>query len=241
MKEIYYTLLVLDVNMNYIFISYGLTFIALIITLLAQAFVSGSYSKYSKIKNEKELTGKEVARHILDKHGLFDIDVVETGGYLSDHYDPKNKVIRLSKNNYRESSIASVAVACHECGHAIQDKEKYSFFKIRSLLVPVVNFSSYAGYVAMLLGCLFGSLNLIWIGIIAEIVILLFQLVTLPVEINASRKGLKELENSNYLTNHELIGGKVMLSAAASTYVASVASTVIEIIRLIFLFGRNDD
>ena len=227
--------------MNYIFISYGLTFIALIITLLAQAFVSGSYSKYSKIKNEKELTGKEVARHILDKHGLFDIDVVETGGYLSDHYDPKNNVIRLSKNNYRESSIASVAVACHECGHAIQDKEKYSFFKIRSLLVPVVNFSSYAGYVAMLLGCLFGSLNLIWIGIIAEIVILLFQLVTLPVEINASRKGLKELENSNYLTNHELIGGKVMLSAAASTYVASVASTVIEIIRLIFLFGRNDD
>ena len=219
--------------MNYIFMSYGLTFIALIITLLAQAFVSGSYSKYSKIKNEKELTGKEVARHILDKHGLFDIDVVETGGYLSDHYDPKN--------NYRESSIASVAVACHECGHAIQDKEKYSFFKIRSLLVPVVNFSSYAGYVAMLLGCLFGSLNLIWIGIIAEIVILLFQLVTLPVEINASRKGLKELENSNYLTNHELIGGKVMLSAAASTYVASVASTVIEIIRLIFLFGRNDD
>ena len=227
--------------MNYIFISYGLTFIALIITLLAQAFVSGSYSKYSKIKNEKELTGKEVARHILYKHGLFDIDVVETGGYLSDHYDPKNKVIRLSKNNYRESSIASVDVACHECGHAIQDKEKYSFFKIRSLLVPVVNFSSYAGYVAMLLGCLFGSLNLIWIGIIAEIVILLFQLVTLPVEINASRKGLKELENSNYLTNHELIGGKVMLSAAASTYVASVASTVIEIIRLIFLFGRNDD
>ena len=221
--------------------SYGLTFIALIITLLAQAFVSGSYSKYSKIKNEKELTGNEVARHILDKHGLFDIDVVETGGYLSDHYDPKNKVIRLSKNNYRESSIASVAVACHECGHAIQDKEKYSFFKIRSLLVPVVNFSSYAGYVAMLLGCLFGSLNLIWIGIIAEIVILLFQLVTLPVEINASRKGLKELENSNYLTNHELIGGKVMLTAAASTYVASVASTVIEIIRLIFLFGRNDD
>ena len=122
-----------------------------------------------------------------------------------------------------------------------ENSEKYSFFKIRSLLVPVVNFSSYAGYLAMLLGCLFGSLNLIWIGIIAEIVILLFQLVTLPVEINASRKGLKELENSNYLTNHELIGGKVMLSAAASTYVASVASTVIEIIRLIFLFGRNDD
>lgn len=184
--------------MDYVFISYGLTFIALIITLLAQAFVSGSYSKYSKIKNEKGLTGREVARYILDQHGLYDIDVVETGGYLSDHYDPRNKVIRLSKNNYRQSSIASVSVACHECGHAVQDKENYLFFKIRSLLVPVVNFSSYAGYFAILLGCLFGSLDLIWIGIIAEIVILLFQLVTLPVEINASRRGLKELEKSEY-------------------------------------------
>ena len=211
--------------MDYVFISYGLTFIALIITLLAQAFVSGSYSKYSKIKNEKGLTGREVARYILDQHGLYDIDVVETGGYLSDHYDPRNKVIRLSKNNYRQSSIASVSVACHECGHAVQDKENYLFFKIRSLL----------------LGCLFGSLDLIWIGIIAEIVIFLFQLVTLPVEINASRRGLKELEKSEYLTKRELSGGKVMLSAAASTYVASVASTVIEILRLILLFGRRDD
>ena len=227
--------------MDYVFISYGLTFIAIIITLLAQAFVSGSYSKYSKIKNEKGLTGREVARYILDQHGLYDIDVVETGGYLSDHYDPRNKVIRLSKNNYRQSSIASVSVACHECGHAVQDKENYLFFKIRSLLVPVVNFSSYAGYFAILLGCLFGSLDLIWIGIIAEIVILLFQLVTLPVEINASRRGLKELEKSEYLTKRELSGGKVMLSAAASTYVASVASTVIEILRLILLFGRRDD
>jgi Zn-dependent membrane protease YugP len=227
--------------MDYVFISYSLTFIALIITLLAQAFVSGSYSKYSKIRNEKGWTGKEVARYILDNYGLSDIDVVETGGYLSDHYDPKNRVIRLSKNNYREASIASVAVACHECGHALQDKEKYLFFKIRSALVPVVNFSSYAGYFAILLGCLFGSLDLIWLGIFAEIVILLFQLVTLPVEINASRRGLKELKNSNYLTNNEISGGKVMLTAAASTYVASVASTVIEILRLILMFGRRED
>jgi Zn-dependent membrane protease YugP len=227
--------------MDYVFISYSLTFIALIITLLAQAFVSGSYSKYSKIRNEKGWTGKEVARYILDNYGLSDIDVVETGGYLSDHYDPKNRVIRLSKNNYREASIASVAVACHECGHALQDKEKYLFFKIRSALVPVVNFSSYAGYFAILLGCLFGSLDLIWLGILAEIVILLFQLVTLPVEINASRRGLKELKNSNYLTNNEISGGKVMLTAAASTYVASVASTVIEILRLILMFGRRED
>jgi hypothetical protein len=227
--------------MDYIFIVYGLTFIALIITLAAQGFVSISYSKYSKVRNNANLTGREVARYILDKHGLTDIDIVETGGYLSDHYDPRSRVIRLSKSNYRDSSIASVAVAAHECGHAIQDKEKYSFFRIRASLVPVVNFSSYAGYVAMVLGCLFGSLDLIWLGIFAEIVILVFQLVTLPVEINASKRGLKELESSNYLTKYELCGGKVMLSAAASTYVASVASTVIEILRLILMFGRRED
>jgi hypothetical protein len=227
--------------MDYVFITYGLTLIALIITLSAQAFINISYSKYSKIRNEKDLTGREVARYILDKHGLNDIDVVETNGYLSDHYDPRNRVIRLSRSNFNGSSIASVAVACHECGHAVQDKEKYMIFRIRSLLVPVVNFSSYAGYFAILLGCLFGSLDLIWIGIFAEIVILLFQLVTLPVEVNASIRGLKELENSQFLTNDELKGGKVVLSAAASTYVASVASTVIEILRLILMFGKRDD
>jgi hypothetical protein len=227
--------------MDYVFITYGLTLIALIITLSAQAFINISYSKYSKIRNEKDLTGREVARYILDKHGLNDIDVVETNGYLSDHYDPRNRVIRLSRSNFNGSSIASVAVACHECGHAVQDKEKYMFFRIRSLLVPVVNFSSYAGYFAILLGCLFGSLDLIWIGIFAEIVILLFQLVTLPVEVNASIRGLKELENSQFLTNDELKGGKEVLSAAASTYVASVASTVIEILRLILMFGKRDD
>lgn len=227
--------------MDYYFISYGLTLIAVVITLVAQAFVSSSYSKYSKVKNIKGITGREVARDVLDNNGLVDVDVVEVRGYLSDHYDPKNKVVRLSSNIYSGNSVASVAVACHECGHAIQDKNGYLFMRIRSSLVPIVNFSSYAGYFAIMFGILASSFNLIWIGIILEMVILLFQLVTLPVEFDASRKALGELARYNFLNAEELRYGKVMLTSAALTYVASVASTLLQILRLILLFGRRDD
>lgn len=227
--------------MNYYFIVYGLTYIAIFITLIAQIFVSSSYNKYSKVRNERGMSGKDAARYLLDKNGLNDIDIIETKGVLTDHYDPKNKVIRLSSNVYKGNSVASVAVACHECGHAIQDKENYTFLRIRSSLVPFVNFSSYAGYFAIVLGCLFGSLNLIWIGILAEVVILLFQLITLPVEINASKRALKELDYSHFLNSNELKQGKTMLTAAALTYVASVASTLIEILRLVLMFGRRED
>ena len=142
-------------------IFYGLAIISLIITLGAQAFISSSYSKYSKVKTVKGLTGQEVARKLLDKHGLQDIKVVETSGYLSDHYDPKGRVIRLSKSIYSESSVASVAVACHECGHAIQDKNNYTFLRIRSTMVPFVNLCTYLGYVSILLGSIFSALGLI--------------------------------------------------------------------------------
>ena len=227
--------------MDYYFVVYGLTFISLIITLLAQFFVSSSYSKYKKVKNERNLTGREAARYLLDKHDLNDIKVVETSGYLTDHYDPSKRVIRLSSDVYRGTSIASVSVACHECGHAIQDKENYLFLRIRSKLVPLVNFSSYAGYVAIALGCLFGSLNLIWVGIIAELVILLFQLIALPVEIDASKRAMKELDYSHFFNSKELKQGKTMLIAAALTYVASVVTTLIQILRLILMFGRRED
>lgn len=223
------------------FIVYGLTFIALIITLLAQAFVSSSYSTYSKVPNMRRLTGKEAARFLLDKNGLGNIQIEEVGGYLTDHYDPTRKVVRLSKNIYRGTSIASVAVACHECGHAIQDKEGYVFMRIRASLVPLVNFSSYAGYFAILFGVLLGALDLIWLGIIAEIVILLFQVVTLPVEFDASKRALQELKGTSFLTDEELGQGRKMLTAAALTYVASVATTLIQIVRLILLFGRRED
>ena len=227
--------------MTYLFIIYGLPIIALIITLIAQGFVSNSYSKYSKIKNEKGITGKEASRYLLDKNGLSDVNVVEINGYLTDHYDPRSKVIRLSRNVYNDASIAAVAVACHECGHAIQDKVGYTFLKIRSVLVPIVNFSSYAGYFAILFGCIFGALNLIWLGILAEVVILLFQVITLPVEVNASKRALQELESANILNNNELKHGKTMLTTAALTYVASIATTIIQVIRLILMFGRSND
>lgn len=220
---------------------YGLTFISLIITMAAQAFVSSSYSKYSKIKNERGITGAEAARYILDKNGLNNIYVVETGGYLTDHYDPTKKVIRLSRNVYRDASIGAVAVACHECGHAIQDKENYKFMRIRSSLVPIVNFSSYAGYFAIMFGLLFSSQNLIWLGILTEIIILLFQVITLPVEINASKRALTELDYSHMFNSKELKQGKTMLTAAALSYVASIATTIIQILRLILMFGRRDD
>lgn len=224
-----------------VFIYYVLTFIAFIITLLAQVFVSGSYSKYSKILNERNITGALAARYILDKNGLNDIKIVKVNGYLTDHYDPKNKVIRLSNNVYNFSSVGAVAVASHECGHAIQDKNGYKPLKIRSALIPIVNFSSYAGYFAIVLGIFFSSLNLIWLGIGLELVILLFQFITLPIEINASNIALKELDYSHILNSRELRDGKVMLTAAALTYVASVITTIIQILRLILLFGRRDD
>ncbi len=218
-----------------------LMIISLVITLSAQLFVSGAYSKYSKVKNKKRMSGSEAARYILDKNGLEDVKVRRVGGYLSDYYDPRNKTVNLSSANYENASVGALSVACHECGHAIQDKVGYTFMRIRAALVPFVNFSSYAGYFAILFGCLFDSMNLIWFGIFAEMVILLFQIVTLPVEIDASKRAIKELDKYELLDKDELSGGKTMLIAAALTYVASVATTVIQILRLILTFGGRDD
>lgn len=221
--------------------SYGLTIIAFILTTLAQVFVTSTYKKYNSVKNERNLTGKDAARKLLDKNGLQNVNVVEVSGYLTDHYDPRKKEVRLSSNNYRGTSISSVSVACHECGHAIQDKVGYVFMRIRASLVPVVNFSSYAGYISIVLGMLFSSINLIWLGILLEIVILLFQIVTLPVEIDASKRALKELDYSHFFNSNELKNGRSVLVSAALTYVASVASTLLQILRLILMFGRRND
>lgn len=222
-------------------IYYGLTILAILITISAQIFISCTYSKFKRVGNKRNISGSEVARMILEKNGLSNIYVVETRGNLTDHYDPRRKVVRLSKEIYNLESIASVAVAAHECGHAIQDKENYSFMKIRAFLVPIVNFSSYAGYIAILLGVVFSLINMIWVGIFLEMVILLFQLVTLPVEINASKRGLKELEELNILDTQELSQGRLVLISAAMTYVASCASTLLEMLRLILIFTNNRD
>lgn len=227
--------------MNDLIIYYGLTLIAIIITVGAQIFINSTYSKYKGVENKKKLSGSEAARKILDKHGLNDIYIVETKGNLTDHYDPNRKVIRLSTDVFHKESIASVAVAAHECGHAIQDKENYTFLRIRAFLVPIVNFASYAGYIAIVLGLLMSMLNLVWLGIIFEVVILVFQLVTLPVEFDASKRALKEVEELGILDSSELEGGKLVLTSAAMTYVASVATAILELLRLILIYGRDRD
>lgn len=220
---------------------YGLAILSLSITLIAQGYVSLTYNKFSKVLNKKRISGKEIARYILDENNLSSIKVGEVNGSLTDYYDPKNKCVMLSSGVYGQSSVASLAVASHECGHAIQDKDNFIFMRIRSRLVPLVNFSSKIGYFAILIGIIFSLVDLIYIGIALEIIILLFQLVTLPVEINASQRALNVLETSSLLEKEELKQAKKVLIAAALTYVASVATTVIEILRLLLIFTRRDD
>lgn len=227
--------------MDYYIISYGFTLLALIITLGAQGYVNSSYNKYKRVNNSRGMTGAQAARRVLDKNGLKEVKIEEVVGFLTDHYDSTHKVIRLSTDIYNGSSVAGVAVACHECGHAIQDKEGYLMLKIRHALVPFVNISSYAGYIAIAIGVFFSFVNLVWLGILCECVILLFQLVTLPVEFDASKRALKQIEEEAILEGSEFKGGKTVLTAAALTYVASVASTLLEILRLILLFTRRRD
>ena len=221
---------------TYIFVIVGF-----LITLGAQVFVKSSYSKYKKVKIKSGLDGFEVARRILDSNGLKNIDVVEVQGELTDHYDPKRKVVRLSTDIFHGTSIASSSVAAHECGHAVQDKENYFFLRFRSALVPFANISSKVGYLAIVIGLLFGYVKLAWIGIALEMVILLFQIITLPVEFNASSRAAKFLEKEALVEKNEQNGSKKMLNAAALTYVASVLSTVLSILRLVLIVsGRNN-
>lgn len=221
---------------------YILLIIALAITLGSQAYIKSTYSKYSKVKNTSKLTGQEAARKILDNNGLTNVAVVEVPGTLTDHYDPSKKQVALSTSNYNECTISAISVAAHECGHAIQDKENYTFMRIRSSLVPIVNLTSYAGYFAMILGAILGALNVLYMGIIAEVAILVFQIVTLPVEFDASRRALKEAEKHTILNKNELKQGKTVLISAALTYVASVATAIIELLRLLIIYGnRRED
>lgn len=225
--------------MDYFTITYGLGFISLIITLGASAFIKSTYNRYSKEHNRRNMTGAEAARDILDKNGLQNVYVVETDGNLTDHYDPSRKVIKLSRDVYSKDTISAVSVAAHECGHAIQDKDNYALLRIRSSIVPLVNFSSQAGYVILFIGIIVQSLNLIWVGILLEAMILVFQLVTLPVEIDASRRALGEIKSERILDENEYDKGKTVLIAAALTYVASVATAILEILRLVLIYGRD--
>ncbi len=224
-----------------LFISYGLIIIAMIISMSAQGYISRWYNKTSQMNNTKGLTGKEIARQILDKNDLHHVKVEHIEGNLTDHYDPSSKTVRLSDGIYNESTVAAISVASHECGHAIQDKDGYLFLKIRRSIVPLVNLASHLGYVAILLGFILSLVGLIKIGIIAECVILLFQLITLPVEFDASRRALKKIEEYDMVTKSEHHYATKMLTSAALTYVAAVTSTLLSILRLVLIFAGNRD
>lgn len=210
------------------------------IPAIAQISVSMNYGKYKQIKNTKNLTGFDVARKILDQNGLEDMYIVETKGNLTDHYDPSKKVVRLSTHVFHESTVAAIAIAAHECGHAIQDKEAYFYMRVRSIIFPIVNFATSFSYFLIMLGVLSESLNLIWIGILCVGTGLLFQIVTLPVEIDASKKAKKEIEKLKLADPSEQNGVKKMLLSAASTYVAGVLTSALELVRLVLIFQDRD-
>lgn len=222
-------------------LEYLLLIIGFLITLIAQIKVTSSYSKYKQIENKKRISGFEVARKILDSFGLEDIHVVEVNGNLTDHYDPSNKVVRLSADVFHGESIASLAVAAHECGHALQDKDNYNYMIIRSKLVPVVNFVTKMGYFVTIIGIIAGLFDIIVCGIVVLGVTLLFQLVTLPVEFNASSRAKGIIDNLNLADKEEQNGVSKMLSAAAFTYVASVLNTIFQILRLLIISNNNRD
>ena len=226
--------------MNNFIINYNLLiWIGLILTITSQIIVSSSYSRYKKKLNNKDLTGYDVARKILDKNKLNDIIILETKGNLTDHYDPARKTIKLSTDIYHGSSIASLAVAAHECGHAIQDKDGYKPMRIRNKIVPTVNICTRIGYLAIIIGAIF-SYKLTEIGIIILLALLAFQIITLPVEFNASKRALNELKTNRFLDKDETKDAKNMLLAAAFTYVASMLSTLLQILRGVLLFADRD-
>lgn len=219
-----------------------LLLIILIISLplISQLYITVTYKKTSNIEFRSDTTGYDVARNILDKNGLNNILVVETNGTLTDHYDPTRKVIKLSKDIYHGNSVASASVAAHEVGHAIQDKEGYTFLKIRHAIFPVVSFLDRISYIVIFLGFLLEYMNLVYFGIFAVGAGVLFQIITLPVEINASKRAIKELKSLNLTTDRTENLSKNMLTATALTYVASTLAEILQLIRLIGIIKDND-
>lgn len=226
--------------MDSIIIDYGLIIIAMIISGSAQMYINHWYNKTKKIKTAKGMNGQQTARKILDKNDLKDVGINEVAGTLSDHYDPAKKTVNLSNDIYETDSIASISVAAHECGHAIQDKNGYFFLRLRRGMVPFVNLASKLGYVAILIGIFFSIFGLLKIGILLEIVILVFQLITLPVEFDASSRALKKIEEYGIVTKDELKYCKSMLRSAALTYVAGVTASLLQVLRLVLILRRND-
>ena len=210
--------------------------IIIIIPIWAQMKVKGTYNKYSKVASSTGMTGAETARKILDDNGLYNVRIEETRGILSDHYDPRSKTVRLSTDNYHSHSLAAIAVAAHEVGHAIQDQQDYAFLRFRHALVPVANIGSNFSWMLIFAGIIFGAANLVGVGILFMLAAVLFQVVTLPVEFNASNRAMDQVVSLGIIRNDEERETKKVLNAAALTYVAAALVAVIELLRLVLIY-----
>ncbi|MDE6182459.1 MAG: zinc metallopeptidase [Eubacteriales bacterium] len=215
---------------------------AIILASFAQMKVSSAYAKYSNIPNQKGMTGAQVAKELLERQGIYNVSIEMVEGRLSDHYDPRSNVVRLSRGNYSSSSIAALSVAAHEVGHAIQHSKGYAPLSFRTALVPIVNISSSLSWPLIFIGLLFGFSGnsiLLKIGILLFCFVVLFQLVTLPVEFNASKRANEMLEDYGFLSSNEISGSKNVLSAAALTYVAAAATSILQLVRLLIILNNR--
>ena len=222
--------------------TYILVLIGAVLSLLASAKVNSTFNKYKRIRSASGMTGAEAAERILHQNGIYDVGIEHISGNLTDHYDPRSKMLRLSDATYSSTSVAAIGVAAHECGHALQHKEEYAPLKLRTAIVPAANIGSRLGIPIILLGVILGSSSLlINIGIWVFSLAVLFQIVTLPVEFNASSRALHMVEQYGILGSNEVVHTKKVLSAAAMTYVAAAASSILQLLRLILLFGRKNN
>ena len=217
--------------------------IILLLPIYAQMKVKRTYKKYAKVRSTSGMNGAQVARTILDANGLYDVKVVESSGFLSDHYNPMTKIVALSSSNFHDASVAGAAIAAHEVGHAIQHKEAYSFLTLRHRLVPIANISSNASWIFIMIGMFASMSNMLLLGIVLLAAGVVFQIITLPVEFNASSRAMNQMVSLGIIRNEEERHAKKVLSAAALTYVAAAAVAVLELLRLVLIYtgmSRND-
>ena len=219
-----------------------LVLIGVLLSLWAQNRVNSTFARYSRVRSFSGMTGAEAARRLLNAQGIYYVTVQPVSGKLTDHYDPRTKVVKLSDSVYNATSVAAIGVAAHECGHAMQHNEGYGPLRFRSALVPVANFGSQLSWPMILLGILFGGLGspLVQVGILMFGLAVLFQLVTLPVEFNASSRAVRLLDSQGILSGEEVDGTRKVLKAAALTYVAAAAGSILQLLRLVILFGGRD-
>lgn len=221
--------------------TYILVIFAFLLSMFASFGVKATFAKYAKVRNTRGLTGAGAARRILDANGLTNIRIERVSGDLTDHFDPRANVIRLSDSTYDSDSVAAVGVAAHECGHAIQYARNYVPIKIRNAIVPVVNIGNALSMPLFFIGLILGFTNLAYLGVLLFSAVLVFQLITLPVEFNASTRALKIMDTDDLLYGEELKGAKKVLTSAAMTYVAAVAATALQLVRLLAILNNRRD